>query len=67
LEKWILSFNIYGNWAGRGECPGLSISGRENVRGNCPGRCPREYIQGEMSYSRCNRDLTAAEKRKREI
>jgi len=32
LEKWILSFNIYGNWEGEGECPRLSISGRANVR-----------------------------------
>jgi len=33
LEKWILSFNIYENWAVEKECPKLSISGRENVRG----------------------------------
>jgi len=37
LEKWILSFNIYGNWVGEGEYPRLSISGRETVRG--------EYVQ----------------------
>jgi len=47
-KKWILSFNIYGNWAGEGECPRLSISGRVNVRRKTVRECP-----GDMSRGKC--------------
>jgi len=43
LGKWILPFNIYGNWAGRGKCPRYSISGMENIL--------EKYVQGEVSGS----------------
>jgi len=52
-KKWILSFNIYGNWAGKAERPRLSISTRENVWGEyVHGKCPapkRKYNLQSMT------------------
>jgi len=43
LEKWILSFNIYGNWAGEGR----NVLGFPFWEGKLSGRkCPEEYVHG---------------------
>jgi len=51
LEKWILSFNLYENWAGRGKCIKLSLLGKENVRGKLSvGICPGENVRLPVVY-----------------